>query len=58
MYADAQRVIGILRIDMPSVHVNVGEFSGGQRQGIAIPVRWGAGGVFSLWMRRTAALGA
>jgi ABC-type sugar transport system ATPase subunit len=36
LYAEARRVIEVLRIDLPSVKVNVNELSGGQRQGVAI----------------------
>ena len=36
MYADSQQVLGMLRVDMPSVYTRVGDLSGGQRQAVAI----------------------
>lgn len=36
MYRDARDVLKLLRVEMPSVHTNVGELSGGQRQAVAI----------------------
>jgi D-xylose transport system ATP-binding protein len=36
LYEDANRVLRQLLIDLPSVKVNVGELSGGQRQAVAI----------------------
>ena len=36
MIADAQRVVAELRVNMPSMTVDVGQLSGGQRQTLAI----------------------
>jgi ABC-type sugar transport system ATPase subunit len=57
LYADAERVIEDLHIDMPSVKVNVGELSGGQRQGVAISRAIARGQRIFLMDEPTAALG-
>ena len=36
MYADARRVLSLLRVNIPSVRTRVGDLSGGQRQAVAI----------------------
>jgi ABC-type sugar transport system ATPase subunit len=57
MYADAQQVLRMLSVDMPSVYTHVGDLSGGQRQAVAIGRALGQNARVFLMDEPTAALG-
>jgi ABC-type sugar transport system ATPase subunit len=57
LYAEARRVIEVLRIDMPSVRINVSDLSAGQRQGVAISRALARGRRIFILDEPTAALG-
>ncbi len=57
MIADAQRVVSELRVNMPSMTVDVGQLSGGQRQTLAIGRATAQQGRIILMDEPTAALG-
>jgi ABC-type sugar transport system ATPase subunit len=57
MVADAQRVVSELRVNMPSMTVDVGQLSGGQRQSLAIGRATAQHGRVILMDEPTAALG-
>jgi ABC-type sugar transport system ATPase subunit len=57
MIADAQRVVSDLRVNMPSMTVDVGQLSGGQRQSLAIGRAVAQEGRVILMDEPTAALG-
>lgn len=57
IYRDARDILKSLHVDLPSVHTNVGELSGGQRQAVAIARTMAQSARLFLMDEPTAALG-